>query len=523
MKKGMMNRNWLVGVAAVVLAVSLVSVAYLSADPKKYDYLDWSPSWWTGYSTAIPVVSVPEGYPLLPTHARYLGELKGSWYDIGRQYGERAGDLMVMVFDGWYGAVKTKMSWEEIRYRIQRYENESIKWYSPELLEIVEGMADGAANYFKDSAYYEESGMTPYEMVLAINLYFEINSYSPKIPEFQEAASLKATLADPSEGSLGCSSIALLPGATATGKVIHADSKDQSFWPQCYGVMYTMVHVGNKGPSGKPNILFRAGTAGELAGMNVVNDKGLTISGHAGGNKGVGTDPYYPDYTFGVPAQFAIAQAGFFSNNLEEGINDLVYGSDYYRESTGRKIVQWARSFNCLLSDLVSACTVEENPYRYAVRFPGYLGETDNAYIVQTNHNSCRFSYDENDELTDIPMTRFGDGSSTTSASKLDGSGTRFWTLMWLAKNNFGRIDEYEVMNEFWTRDFYFWENGFKDLNAASVTTVANKAGRTSGQVNTQLSIPSEHKLFWTVGTPPDWRGPWDSWVLEENFPKKIK
>jgi len=42
-----------------------------------------------------------------------------------------------------------------------------------------------------------------------------------------------------------------------------------------------------------------------------------------------------------------------------------------YRE----EIVQWARSFNCLLSDLVSACTVEENPYRYAVRFPGYMGK----------------------------------------------------------------------------------------------------------------------------------------------------
>lgn len=197
------------------------------------------------------------------------------------------------------------------------------------------------------------------------------------------------------------------------------------------------------------------------------------------------------------------------------------YGSDYYRNNTGRTIVQWSRGFNSLLSDPVSACVVEQNPYRYAVRFPGDLGERDNAYIVQTNHNACNFSYDENDELSDIPMTRFGDGYSTTTVSGLTGSGNRFWTLTWLAELWFERITEYDVMNSFWTRDFYFWEDGFKDFDAAAVGTVANKAGRVSGQVNVQISIPceKEHKLFWTVGTPPDWRGPWDSWILEKHFP----
>jgi len=54
-------------------------------------------------------------------------------------------------------------------------------------------------------------------------------------------------------------------------------------------------------------------------------------------------------------------------------------------------------------------------------------------------------------------------------------------------------------MSEFWTRDYYYWEDGYKDTNVANVTTVANKAGRNSGQVNTQCSVPSEGKNYWTV------------------------
>lgn len=159
---------------------------------------------------------------------------------------------------------------------------------------------------------------------------------------------------------------------------------------------------------------------------------------------------------------------------------------------------------------------MEENPYRYAVRYPGYMGEKDDAYIVMTNHNSCEFSYDENDNLTDVPMTQFGNGYSSTSVSGLDGSGTRFWTLWWLAREQFGRIDEYVAMNDYWTNEFYIDEEG---------TRRDPSTGRTvgGGNVNTQCSVPADSKNFWTVAAPPDWVGPWDYGVIKENFPKKIK
>lgn len=263
MKKRAMLRNLLILFAAGLFVVSLISVASLSAGQKK-DTLPPQPKWWTGYSTEIPLVPVPTGYPQLPTHARFIGELKGSWYDMGKQYGGRAGDLMLLVFNGWYvEGVSKKMAWPEIIYRVNLYE-EPLKWYCPELLEFIEGMADGAASYLEASPAYKDHGMTPYQMVLAINLYFEVNSYAPKLSGFPKVATSKVGEGGPSDETLGCSAIALLPKATATGRLIHANSKDQNFWPQEYQVMFTMEHVGKKGPSGKAHKIFRVTPAGSI-------------------------------------------------------------------------------------------------------------------------------------------------------------------------------------------------------------------------------------------------------------------
>ena len=531
-------KGFLAVIAASLLLVSL-SAALVNAKNDK-GHTPQAPDWWTGYSTAMPLVSVPEGYPPLPTHARYLGHLKGSWYEMGIQYGERAGDLMQLVFDGWYGAISKKMTWPEIIYRIHRYQDQTLKWYCPELLEFAQGMAHGAASSLEASQLHKISGITAYEMILALNLYFEINTAPPLVSGFPKLASSKTGSTPPAEGSLaGCSGIALLPKATAKGKLIHANSRDQSFWPQGYTVMYTLEHVGSHGPSGKPSLIYKVSSAGEIGGIQVGNDKGFTIGAFAGGNVGVRTNPLYPDYAFGVPWQFAMAQAGIFSSNMEEGIDNLVHGSKYYRKNTGRKIVQEAWGLNYMLSDRNSACTVEMNPYRYALRFPGDMGELGAAYIAQTNHNLCDYSYDEKDEKTNVPMTQFGNGYDSTKPSGLDGSGTRFWTIMGLAKTGFGRLDEHVLMNDLWTRDFYIDKAGNKIYyiwvqdnttqppgligpntgwvpSHTATRTVSNAPGARSGQVDAHIAIPSELKFYWTLGTPPDWVGPWDSWSLEK-------
>ncbi|MGH9414761.1 MAG: hypothetical protein ACRD0Y_13610, partial [Terriglobales bacterium] len=60
------------------------------------------PEAWTGHNRNLDRYYRAPGYPAFAAHPRYLGELAGSWHDMGKQYGERAGDLIRMVYEGWY-------------------------------------------------------------------------------------------------------------------------------------------------------------------------------------------------------------------------------------------------------------------------------------------------------------------------------------------------------------------------------------------------------------------------------------
>jgi len=96
------KRNSLLVAAAVVLAASLISFSFvLGESPKKHTYPP-TPSTWTGYNSRLSHYYVAPGYPSYEAHPRYLGELTGSWEEIGKQYGEKAGDLIRMVYEGWY-------------------------------------------------------------------------------------------------------------------------------------------------------------------------------------------------------------------------------------------------------------------------------------------------------------------------------------------------------------------------------------------------------------------------------------
>jgi hypothetical protein len=81
------------------------------------------------------------GYPAYQPHPRYLGELKGSWHDIGRQYGERAGDLIRFTFEGWY---KEILAVQGTNQAIVDYLYQQDAYYSaflPEALELMKAMS----------------------------------------------------------------------------------------------------------------------------------------------------------------------------------------------------------------------------------------------------------------------------------------------------------------------------------------------------------------------------------------------
>ena len=44
----------------------------------------------------------PEGYPEYPDITKFIGTLKGDWYEMGKQFGERAGESTRYVSDIWW-------------------------------------------------------------------------------------------------------------------------------------------------------------------------------------------------------------------------------------------------------------------------------------------------------------------------------------------------------------------------------------------------------------------------------------
>src|SRR5437867_1651639 len=101
--------------AAGLFVVSVVSFGFFSGASNQNRYPP-IPSSWTGSNANLKYYSLYPGYPKYDPHPRYLGELSGSWREIGEQYGKRAGDLIRMVFEGWFfEVVQVQGSAEAVR------------------------------------------------------------------------------------------------------------------------------------------------------------------------------------------------------------------------------------------------------------------------------------------------------------------------------------------------------------------------------------------------------------------------
>ena len=89
-----------------------------------------------------------------------------------------------------------------------------------------------------------------------------------------------------------------------------------------------------------------------------------------------------------------------------------------------------------LVADEDTLAVVEVTADRYAIRYPDEFtpGWRSKDYIVSTNHYLCDFSYEKDNNRTDVPLTIF---------NVLPLSDVRFWTLMWDIKHNYGHIDKY--------------------------------------------------------------------------------
>ena len=433
---------------------------------------------------------VSPGHPPYALRARFLGKERGSWYEIGHQVGARAGDLVRWVSDVWWKEHIDRFGLNDTMQAMSLYEAQ-IAALSSGLIKFMQGIADGAAEELDKSPYAKDS--SHYHKILNTNIFDAWSWRHPaEIPWGENSR------------NNGCSSFVTIgSGPNEEDEMIAAHNRHCPFNPKCYQIAY--VAQPNDG-----NAFWVLTPGGAGAGCQVVNEKGVSVILNAGGDQHA---VYHAD-AFGVPWFILFPHVAAYSNTADEAVEMVTRGTPEYRSNTGRDSLLRTGTWNFLISDRMSCAVVETTCDRYAIRRPGDFGEMGN-YLVMTNHNYCSYSFDENNKLTDVPMTQFGNEETSPGSAK------RFWTLMWDIRHSYGQIDRDMAMD--FMRGHHQHDRDGHRIESKEDETPLQFTGDVTcphsgypetwerGTADAKIAVNGDDvKVYYTLGRPCEWQGDWD-------------
>mgnify|MGYP000871880325 FL=1 len=465
------------------------------------------------------------GYLVFADKAQWVGELSGSWYDMGKTIGEHTGEMIAASTDYWWEQMCSSRGVNETIAAMEKYA-EQIDALDPTQIELLQGMTDGAAEWLDQARYGDKSNPDygePFDRVLAASIFDCWLWGDPDSYQVGDVANGSAEGFITGGGTKGCNSVAVKGSATVDGSTISSQVRHTQQAGLCYQASMTYSGEGC-------NKVWTVGNVPAANGLLLVNDKGVSISHHFGGattedSLSYEGGPYYGS-AYGVPWPNALFYAAKEADSAEEAIELLTHGSERYREITGRTTMLRDGTWNWMVCDEETLAVVEVSPDRYAVRYAGeYTGEdwTDTDYIVCANHFICPYSYDENDNRTEVPMTIY---------NAMPDSEDRFWTLMWEMKEQKGEIDTYWLQNLFSTTYLRDRESGEIIYTAqdetgkwmpvgftySSVQGTLQDGGLTGGTNAAKLAVldGKDSICYFTLGNPMDWEGEWDQYHFGE-------
>jgi hypothetical protein len=337
----------------------------------------------------------------------WIGVLKGSFYQMGVQYGERAAyDIRTNTDYEWPSCVKVCGSAKELSARLERYRFQ-LQLYSPQTLDFLRGIADGAASILSKSSYAKES--TNFERVFNLNV----------------SSTMKES----------CNSFWVTGGATADGTTMVTHHSQSLMGVTKSGRKVTFVAIPD---DPEAHIVWSITDAGCIGrGGTLANDAGVFNALHASDSNKTPESK-----AEGVEHHVSRFHAVVYGGSAKEAAEFINLGTPEYRKLTGRKTLLRTRGVALIFADANSCFIGEYTANRYALRKPGDLGEAGSNFICQSNHNHLNFSYDENNQMSQVPMTKFS--PEVTG----DGSYHRFWSPMWAIKQKYGKIDREMVLRD---------------------------------------------------------------------------
>lgn len=219
----------------------------------------------------------------LPPNVRPVLLLKGSNFDMGYQFYQE----LVHIFGPWYlnGIARNDFTKEEFA-ALKAYQYYTKK-YTPELIDMMKGMAEGAT----------DAGVPmTYKAVLA--LCTGTNSYPGAPPESKR---------EKLEEDEGCSGWAAWGSTTTDGSLVCGGSTDHE-----YKCEFTYVAFPEEGGN---NFIISSGSP-TLGGHPAMNNKSLAYV-HHGSTHWIKSKPV-EKYTYGVKEGFAVLHTLRFADNAAE-------------------------------------------------------------------------------------------------------------------------------------------------------------------------------------------------------------
>jgi len=288
-----------------------------------------------------------DGVPLIPNVTPVI-ILSGSDYDMGYQYSQQ----LAQTFGLWLleGMVHGKFTTEEVA-ALKAYQW-YMRQYTPEMIDMFKGMADGATHAGVHLSYKEVLAH-----LVGTDLY-------PDAPPGSEHEKLSPVAPG------GCSGFAAWGSTTTDGRLICAGSKDAKF-----AFLATVVVFPEKGN----NFVFSTWTAGfalstwgtGLSAHPAMNNKGLAFP-HHGATRRISGKPT-DERRYGVDRHLAVLHTLRFAGDANEA-KDMMLA---YPSGDGAIGGFWADIHG-------NAFVIESRENPTAIRRPGDYGERD--FIYATNN-----------------------------------------------------------------------------------------------------------------------------------------
>ena len=245
------------------------------------------------------LIQVPEGYPKCPDHAVWLGVFHGTWYDIGRQFGEAEAmrEYITPLFDHWFASTMRNYKTKEELLKILHAMEEDVRLYDSRFVDAMKGIAEGAAPALAKSKYAGE--ITHYEKVLLLQFYSKVIAHQLDFEHHD------------------CTQMAFLSPATAIRKVIVGRNTQLGYEMGNYGVAYAAV------PPAPAHRYVTNTYAGVFFGLSAASDAPIHVGRSAAAGK---------DKRVGLDSTFMMAEAAIFGNSVEDAAELIVHGPKEYRK-----------------------------------------------------------------------------------------------------------------------------------------------------------------------------------------------